>query len=187
LACVLALPPISDPSTNDVELLARWREGDAQAGARLLGRHVAHVRRYLTRKLSDHAEDLVQDTFLAAIEHNTRYRGESSFRAFMLGIARNKLRMHLRDHPDPTLECPEQVACAAPTAPCEIDAARVREGLRDALQALPHEQRVALELHYWEQLDIATIARRLDVAPGTVKSRLARARERLREHIELPS
>ena len=82
---------------DDAELLRAWRAGDATAGAALYDRTFPLVNRFFRCKVDDEiAVDLIQATFLAAVESLERFRGASSFRAFLLGIARHELLDHYR-------------------------------------------------------------------------------------------
>lgn len=172
-----------DPS--DHELLERWRGGDPRAGSHLLDRHAAALTRFFRTRLGEGGEDLVQDTLLACIEAAPRYRGQGSVRAFLLGIARKKLLMHLREQRHHACDPLDDVPLVARgPAPDRIDEQRELRQLSDALRELPSAHRAVLDLYYWEHLDVATIAERLDVAPGTIKSRLARARSELRGRLD---
>lgn len=172
---------------TDADLLAAWRAGDKKAGSDLVGRHFQSVYRFFRRKLDDPdlAKDLSQKTFLTCLENRERLRDDLRFKAFVLGIARNLLLRQLRafgkaaeraggpSDPTPTATSPSQVVA-------------VREEqklLLQALRALPLDLQMTVELHYWEQLTTAEIGQVLDVPAGTVKWRLSRARELLREKI----
>lgn len=128
--------------------------------------------------LDGHAcEDVVQDAFLAAFRHQDDFdprRG--SFRAWLYGIARNGARNTLRKkRPVPLPTPPDREDASRPA----MEPAFVR--LDDALAALSAEQRAAFvlaEIHGLTHEEIAAIE---GVAVGTVKSRTARARQRLRE------
>lgn len=178
---------MSEPT--DVELLVGWRGGDAAAGSRLVERHFSTVYRFFRRKMggADLAKDLTQKTFVTCLEKRDRLREESMFRAFLLGIARNVLLRHLRA----TGRAAEREAAASidpvptPTSPSGVVAMQQeQELLLRALRTLSLDLQMTVELHYWEQMTTAEIAEVLDVQPGTVKWRLSKARERLREEIE---
>ncbi|HLK35468.1 MAG TPA: RNA polymerase sigma factor, partial [Polyangiaceae bacterium] len=77
--------------SDDFALLERWLDGDANAGSKLAVRHLPVLRRYFRRTCGPLADDLVQQTFLACLQSARSFRGESSFRAFLLGVARNQL------------------------------------------------------------------------------------------------
>jgi RNA polymerase sigma-70 factor (ECF subfamily) len=169
----------------DEELLERWRAGDKAAGNELLSRYFGPVRRFFATKISgDDVKDLVQRTFAGCVEGAHRFRGEGSFRAFILAIARRQLYKYLRDRSrhsardEPDLTVSSVVALGQ--SPSSVIAAAQREALLlQALQRISVEQQTLLELHYWERLPAAEIAQVLDLEPGTVRVRLHRARRAL--------
>jgi RNA polymerase sigma-70 factor (ECF subfamily) len=171
---------------GDFALLERWRAGDQSAGQTLVRRHTPTLHRFFASKAPEAIEDLVQGTFLACVETRDRFRADAAFRTYALGIARKLLFKHyrkqLRGHRALALEavCAEQVS-GSPSL-----AAAARQEMRmlvPALRQIPIDQQIAIELYYWEELPIAEIAEILEVAEGTVKSRLARARDQLRATI----
>ena len=83
---------------SDFELLQRWREGDAAAGNELVARHYTTVRRFLEVRLTHAAEDLTQRVFLDCMQAIERRAVHTSFRAYLLGIARNTLWRKLRGY-----------------------------------------------------------------------------------------
>ena len=172
---------------EDFELLKAWRRGDGRAGDALFKRHFARIYRFLRSKVGPDAEDLAQRTFLALIENKERMWENTSFRAYAFGIARNQLLMHFRKLGyGKETELESQAVFALTGSGIETDL-RKGEELRlvlRAMQKLPMEFQMALELYYWEDFSVAEIAGVLDVAPGTVKSRLWRGRELLRGAIE---
>jgi RNA polymerase sigma factor (sigma-70 family) len=174
------------PAREDLALLEAWREGDAGAGEALFERHFECVYRFFCNKLGRDVDDLVQETFLGCLSARDRFRADSSFRTFLLAIARNKLLKHLertyrRDGED-----------ADETRVVDLDASPVQFLVRSeeqgvllrALRRLPIDLQIALELYYWEALTSAEIAVVLDIPHGTARSRLRRAREILREKVE---
>ncbi len=181
--------PIGDPS--DEELLRAWRAGDDDAAETLMTRHFAPIYRFFRNKLPDEVDEVTQRTFLACVEAADRFRGESSFRGFLLAIARKQLMLALRKkHRAAKVFDPDQLSLhdvddAAMPSPTGVLAQRESERLLLlALRRLPIDFQITVELFYWEELPIADIAVVLEIAVGTVKSRLGRARAMLREHIE---
>ena len=179
-------PPPDEP--GDLELLAAWRAGDRARGNVLFRRHVVSVSRFFRTKLPEAAEDLTQSTFLALAEAAATFRADASFRAFLFGIARKHLLMHLRGRLrarqrfDPLTTSAVDVGAS----PARLAARHEQQRLvAAALQRLPVDYQVALELHYLEGLSLQEIAGVLDVPLGTVKSHLSRGRalaaERLAE------
>lgn len=170
--------------TDDAELLDAWRRGDRRAGRELFARHIDAVSRFFTNKIGEEREDLIQRTFLACVESRERIREGSSFRAYVLRVARNELYDHftarVRGGVDPLTTSVIEVG----NSPSGVVAARQRdELLLLALQQLPLALQACVELHYWEELSMVELGEVLGVAPGTAKSRLHRARELLRENL----
>jgi RNA polymerase sigma-70 factor (ECF subfamily) len=173
--------------SDDVALLAGWRAGDRAAGEALIGRHYASVLRFFRTKAGPDADDLAQRTFLRCVEAAERFRGESSVKAFLFGIARNVLFEHIRAHlrerridPDYSVSSILDVHPRASTL-----AFRKAEERRlvEALQRQPLETQIVLELYYWEELSVDEVAQVIDIPAGTVKSRLHRGRELLRQEL----
>ena len=109
-----------------------------------------------------------------------------SIRAYLFGIARKKVLQH-RDEwrrRGARQDVLEHSVVANLTSPSlALARSQQQQLVLTALQRLPLDFQIAIELHYWEDMSVAEIARVLEVAPGTVKSRLFRARELLRDAI----
>ena len=172
---------------TDAELLRQWKDGDEDAGNVLVRRHFSTVFRFFRGALSGNVDDLTQGTFLACVEAADRWRGDSPFRAFLLGIARKQLLSHLRKQYrrdkvfDPEAQSVQHAVESGLGSPSGVIAGRDSERLLlAALRRIPVDFQIAVELFYWEEMPLKEIATVLDVAPGTVKSRLGRAREMLR-------
>jgi len=163
------------------ELLDAWRAGDQEAGSELVANHFAAISRFFRGKLGDDVEDIIQETFLACVE--ARDRIEGSFRSYLFGVATRRLFSHLRSrYKDRKLDFSVSSLADLRTTPSEGVARNQRaELIRAALLQLPLQAQLTLELAYWEELSGAEIAEALGVEPGTVRSRLTRARGRLRE------
>ena len=145
-----------------------------------------NLARYLTRDLHD-AEDVVQEAYLRALRYFSGYRGGDA-RAWMLAIVRNTFHTWRRRerHQDETTEFDEDrhseaVEGSHPGA--LLDTALDREALERALDRLPTEFREVLVLRELEGMSYKEIGAVVGVPVGTVMSRLARARERLRRSL----
>ena len=178
-------------TTSDEALLRAWQAGDEDAGNELVARHFPVVFRFFRSKLTEGVEDLAQRTFLGCVESAHSYRGDAPFRAFLLGIARHQLLLHFRSRYradnvfDPVTQSVQDFATSSGRSPSAVMAARDEERLLvAALRRLPVDFQIAVELFYWEELPIQEIAVVLEVAVGTVKSRLGRARSLLRQHVD---
>ena len=173
---------------EDRELLDAWAAGDRNAGNELVERYFDVVYRFVRQRSGGAASDLVQRTFLACVEHPERLADVVSFRAFVLGVARNLL---LRDARRDGIR-QRAAARGAGEFREELDAsmggqvARRAEQrlLMRALRKLPFDLQVTIELHYWEGLSAAEVADVLEIPRGTVLNRLFRARKALHSAIE---
>lgn len=172
---------------DDFSLLEAWQAGDADAGNRLFHRHFDRVSWFFQNKVSDGLEDLIQETFLACVESRDKFRRESSFRAFLLGVANNVLRSHYRKRArsDARLDFGVTSARDLNPSPSTIVAKKAETKLLlKGLRAIPLDSQVLLELYYWERLSGPELAEALEVPEGTVRTRLRRARQLLQKAIE---
>jgi RNA polymerase sigma-70 factor (ECF subfamily) len=174
--------------TSELGLLEAWRAGDKDAGEQLIAKHMHAIYRFFRHKLPNAAADLAQQTFLGCVESRERIDPTRSFRAYLFGIARNRLLLHLRTlqrKPDPAPLPELSLAETTGASPSGIVHGREEQRLLlHALHRIPLDFQIALELYYWEDLAVAEIAVVQQVAEGTVRSRLTRARELLRARLE---
>lgn len=177
---------VAGVADEDAELLDRWRAGDPQAGGALVRRHVGALERFVRGKVADPA-DIVQQTLAACVQARDRVPAGLPFRAYLLGIARNMLLHDLRRRgrkPEPeALDEPALVGPSAQSPSRLVAAGDERRLLLRALRRLPFELQWLIELHYWEEMRQDEVAAVLAVPPGTIKSRLSRAKKLLREHM----
>jgi RNA polymerase sigma-70 factor (ECF subfamily) len=175
---------MSEPS--DLELFSSWRGGDNAAGSALIKRHFAALHRFFSTKAHGHEEDLIQTTFVACVEARDAFRGESSFRTYLFKLARFQLFTHYRKvYRKPDIDFTTTSMRDLGTSPSGALLRREeRELLERALQQVPVDQQIALELTYWEELAAPDIANVLGIPENTVYSRLRRAKGHLREALE---
>lgn len=167
--------------------LLTGRDGGA-ALTKLYDAHVRDLHRYLARRLNPVvADDLVAETFLAAWEQRARYDPErGTARAWLFGIATNMLRRHARTEAN-TLKAMAKDAGRGTVPPDEeasvarVDASRAARALAKRLAALRPEERDVLLLVAWAHLRPVEIATALDLDVQTVRTRLHRARTKLRQ------
>ncbi len=172
---------------NDIELVRAWAAGDSTAGSRLLRRHFRTLFRFFRSKVDTGVEDLVQQTLLACAESAHRFRGDSSFKTYLLAIARTQLLMHLRRYSRKGKQLDQLETSIADLmgSPSVGLAGKDEQNLvLAALQHIPIDLQIAVELHYWEEMRVDDIAIVMDIPSGTVKSRLNRARRLVKEWIE---
>ena len=162
------------------------------AFAALFDRHYDFVHRYLGRRVAlDIADDLASETFTTAFRVRARYDlAHDDARPWLLGIATNLVRHHrraevrrLRAYERLEVERAEGIDEALVAA--RVDAAAERPRIARALARIPDGDRDALLLLAWADLTYAEIAIALDIPIGTVRSRVHRARRRLRELLDL--
>ncbi len=182
----MARPGMSAYDTTDQALLVAWQAGDQHAGATLFERHYDGIHRFFASKVPHAADDLVQRTFLACLEARDRFRGDSSLRTYLFGIAHNTLRHFLRGREQSEAPLDSAMVSAAELAPGPATMLGQRQEQRLLLRALRHiplDYQLVLELHYWEQQSTSEIAEITGLPVGTIKTRLRRGRQLLQEQI----
>lgn len=167
---------------NDRRLIARVLATDDRAAfAELVGLHQSAVRRFLrhlTRGDSALADDLAQDTFIQAYRSLARFRGDAGLGTWLLGIAYNRWRNARRRPRDVPLQ-PEHLENLEATD-AGVAASDLQNDLAAALLHLTPDERAAIHLCYQHGLSHGEAAHVLGWPLGTVKSHLARAKEKLR-------
>ena len=187
----------SEVGSREAALIQRCTARDEDACAELVNEHQRMVYQLSLNLLGDHNEalDLSQEVFLRVFRTIHRFRGQSALRTWIYRIvvnqARNRqrwwrrrhrsqqisLEQHIRDHGDP----PEAGNAASPDR--MLGQKQLAERIRMALDQLPFDQKTALVLREIDGLSYEEIGFSLGIAVGTVKSRLARAREALRAQL----
>ncbi|MCX4240958.1 RNA polymerase sigma factor [Paraliomyxa miuraensis] len=164
--------------SDDGELHRRWQGGDREAGRLLFSLHARGVIRFFRSKLPEVAEDLTQEVFARFFRSA---RTEVHVRGFLFGIARNVLSEELRRRqPDVRLSDVSIAELARPSSTRMI----ARQWLLDALQQLPIDDQIVLELQHWEGMSSPELAVVLGVSPSAARTRVSTARKRLRSILE---
>jgi RNA polymerase sigma-70 factor (ECF subfamily) len=190
-------------SSDESALIARARQGDLQAFDALVLRHQQQVFAVALRMLGDHheAEDIAQDVFVQAFRRLDGFRQDAKLSTWLVSITinqcRNRRRWKMRrkrliagslDAPvSGDVEGRAPIDAAADPAPSPAEAAQQRERERlllGGLQLLDEPDRTVIILRDLEGYTYEEIARVLGWHLGTVKSRLNRARLRLRTTLE---
>ncbi len=174
---------------EDLELVDRAKRGDVDAYEALVRRYQQLASRvaYVITGQREEAEDAVQDAFVKAYYALSSLRAGASFRPWLLRIVTNEARNRRRSA-GRRGSLVERLGRARPGdgAPDEDSpetaavAAERRLVLASAMDSLDERDRTVLALRYFAELSEAEMATALGCSPGTVKSRLSRARERLR-------
>jgi RNA polymerase sigma-70 factor (ECF subfamily) len=172
---------VVDPS--EAELIARSLDGDNGAFTTLLGHHDDKMRGLAYRMLGSQAamDDALQDAYLKAYRSLPRFHGDSSFATWLYRIVSRTCIDHGRRR-DRRREVPlEMVAAITTDHLASVDQQVAdRSALGAALRELPAKQRLAVILVDGEGLSYDQAADVLGTRPGTVASRLSRARSSLR-------
>ncbi|MEV5343567.1 RNA polymerase sigma factor [Streptomyces sp. NPDC052676] len=196
------------PDTRTAQARAADRTGDSdgsiiersletpEAFAAIFDRYADDIHRYIARRLgSDTADDLTADTFVIAFQRRRRYDpAQGHARPWLYGIATNLVSRHRRDEAR-RLKALSRLASLAPGpehggpeagVTDRLGAAGADGALAGALAALPARYRDVLLVIAWGELDYAEAARALGLPVGTVRSRLHRARTKLRRSLGGP-
>lgn len=151
----------------------------------LLARERGAVERFVKFRVPspEEAEDILQETYLAAFRGFPALKSEGAFKAWILEIARRRCADWYRARREtvPLDETPESRFVSSRRGRGAMPA------VAEAMEALPQRDRELLALFYWRELSVTEIAKRLSVPEGTVKSRLHAARERFREKYPVTS
>jgi RNA polymerase sigma-70 factor (ECF subfamily) len=189
-------PRVDVQSVNDREtrLIARvLAYDDRHAFGELVRQHQSAVRGFLRRLTGGRhalADDLAQETFVEAYRNLGRFHGESSFAAWLFGIAYNRFRSSRRRQRE-TVEWSGEVALpdavaghdtTISAAPATVD---LQQDLAAALARLSADERSAIHLCYAEGLTHEEAAGVLGCPLGTLKTHVLRAKDKLRVHLRV--
>lgn len=170
--------------TTDLELLEGWRSGRIEAGDALFDRHFDALYRFFGNKVTDGIDDLVQQTWEAMVNARETFRGDSTFRTYLFATARNVLfKQFERRSRDAARFAQDQTSIVdLGESPSRVVLARAEQRvLALALQRIPVDYQIALELYYWEDMSAPELAATLGLTEPAVRSRLRRALELLRK------
>jgi RNA polymerase sigma-70 factor (ECF subfamily) len=180
------VPGAGETAPSDADLLRAHVAGDPQAFAEIVRRHRDRLWAVALRTIGDREEaaDAVQDALLSAYKGAERFRGDSAVTTWLHRIVVNSCLDRIRRRQaHPTVPLPDgnrsddRPSGVEPAAPAtDHDTALV---VRQALAALPVDQRAAIVLVDVQGYPVADAAVMLGVAEGTIKSRCARGRARL--------
>ncbi len=175
---------------EESQLIDRARAGDVNAYEQLVERYssVSFRTAYLIAQSEADAQDACQEAFVKAFRALARFRPGASFRPWILQIVANEARNARRAvgrRFDLSLRVADQVGTggAAPSPERLAEATEEREQLLRAVNALRHEDRLVVACRYFLDLSSGETAGVLGWPEGTVKSRLSRALDRLREQL----
>jgi len=177
----------AEPAT-DSDLVARLRDGDRDAVEEAYLAHHTAIRGFARRLVGDTAaaEDIVHEAFVALPRAIRRFRGEGSLRAFLIGVAANHSRRHLRSamrrrRATERLAEHEELQDKTVDATDQLITKQLAGRLWAALDELPLDQRLVFVLCEAEQRTSVEVAGIVGAPEGTVRTRLFHAKRKLRE------
>jgi len=184
---------------DEAALIRFAQQGDLDAFNRLVLMYQDMAYNLAYRMLSDPAgaEDATQNAFLSAYRNLSSYRG-GSFRAWVLRMVTNTCYDELRrqhrhpttalepmdDQDDEEIESPRWLADDSPSPEQELESTELNDAVQDCLNGLPDDFKAVIVMVDIEGLDYQEVSSAINKPLGTVKSRVARARMRLRECLQ---
>ncbi len=175
---------------SDARLISRALAGSSGAWTGLVRRYERRIYNYALRMVGhpDDALDVVQEVFMAVHRNLATFRGESTFASWLFRIANYRSTDFLRRRRtfaplDETAELPDGALYSDPAA--SAGALNVNQKLIHAMQTLPAEQRVVVELKFFQHFTFEEIGGQLGISPNTAKTRLYTALRKLRTVEEL--
>jgi RNA polymerase sigma-70 factor (ECF subfamily) len=169
---------------TDQSLIAAYRRGDERAATELVARHGPALGRFLysSGAASDEVEDLVQEALFRAFRRLHTWRGEASFRSWLLTIGGNLLKDQYRGRKGRhTVSLDEREMAASTDPDGELAADEMEQRLRDGLTVLPRLQREVFLLRTQQGSDYEEIALVLGTTAGAARVHYHHAVKRLKE------
>jgi RNA polymerase sigma-70 factor (ECF subfamily) len=168
---------------DDFSLIQRFIEGDESTFRTLVQRHKDKIRNiiYLTLNSSDSIDDIAQDVLITIYKNLKSFRFQSQFSTWLYRITVNKCKDHLRKVRIRSIFIPIKDGEEDPVYIPSMEHKDISEIVNHAISKLPEKLRLPLLLKDIEGLSYQEIAETVNCEIGTVKSRIFRAREGLRE------
>jgi RNA polymerase sigma-70 factor, ECF subfamily len=183
---------------SERELIARMQAGDFEAFSELVDAHKSKIYALVHRLVGnkENAEDIIQETFLKAIDNISQFRGESSFGTWIYAIALNLSRAYFAKQKQADLL---PIESYIPTSDESheghsqlldwqdphrmLETKELREKINRALDGLPYKYREVFLLRYYNELSVKEIAELTGQSDASTKSRILRARLALRDYL----
>ena len=189
---VVSQPEVGESEPSERVLISRLRRKDPTAFEQLVKQHQDRVYDFCMRMLADREEafDVTQEIFVSIHQHLEQFRADAKISTWIFRISRNHclnrikyLKRRGRGRSEEYGEASEQAineSVGAPAMPDEsLESSRTRALVHRAIARLEEDQRVLVVLRDIEGLSYEEIVEITELAEGTVKSRLHRAREKL--------
>jgi len=180
----MSIPTPSSSESIEAALVDRVLGGDAQAFAGIVQRWQGPLINMAWRYCRDRgrAEEMAQEALIRAWRGLGQWRRESSFSTWLFSVAANVYRTELKRIPSVNLPLDK---VAEPSSPfvhdAQLDGAARDQAIRRAVYALPDKYREPLILYYFHEMDLAAAATTMGLPEGTMKARLSRGRDLLRQ------
>lgn len=172
---------------TDLELIARWKQGDERAATELVERHAQALARFAASfGVRDELEELVQDTFIRAFHSLASFRGDSSFRTWLFTIQRRLLldrRRAEKRRPD-KVEVREEDAATEYDALDTVVAGEAAVRVREAVRRLTPTQREVFMLRVSEGLSYKEIADLVGTTEGAARVHYHNAMRTVKELLD---
>ncbi len=171
---------------EEKKLAAALRKGERWALDRAMERYTAYLSAVVRQTLgapgtAQDVEELVSDAFLALWRHHEELREMDSIKPWLAAVARNRAVDWLRAaHPAP-LSLEDRTEAAVPGPEGEVERREFTAALFAAVEGLPEPDRSLVEGYYYEGRRLKDLAKALGLAPSAAKTRLFRARQKLKE------
>lgn len=175
---------------SDETLVKQALKGKKSAWITLVKRYEKNLYNYALRMVSnpDDAMDLMQDVFVAVFRNLASFRGESPFKGWMFKIAHYRcIEFYRKKKPTQSLDdIPEQEEQTSDLCPeMSLYSGQQANMLHCAMQLLPVNQKLVVELKFFQHCTFEDIAMQLGISVNTAKSRLYSALDKLKGHLEL--
>lgn len=180
------LIPLRLSAQTDEQLILRAARGSDRAFEELYNRHARRLQGFFVRRLGDDADlaaDFMHDTFLRLYAAREKYHEGNSFRAWLYTIAYNLCKNHHRNQLSIVRDDEKDMPTEADIE-VELDETILHDALREALKSLPEPYAMLFSLHYEEELTIPQIAQITDLPEGTVKSRLHKTMNIIKQQLK---
>ena len=188
--------PGAPPPEQDADMLRRLHGGDRTAMAELYDRYFDRLYSLVFNQVDrnrDIAEDIVQETFLAALKSAKGFKGRSSAYTWLCSIAYHKVADHYRRQSRErkrmvsgidvdTVDDAENPG-RQPQPDSLIESAETRQVVNEALAKLPWDYRQVLILKYVEEMSVLEISQIMDRSPKSIEGLLTRSRKALQPHL----
>lgn len=175
---------------SDETLIKQALKGKKSAWERLVKRYESGIYNYAYRMVSnaDDAMDLMQDIFIAVFRNLSTFRGDSPFKGWLFKIAHYRcIEYYRKKRPLQSIDdTPEQMDESDSACPeFDLNQGQQHQELHVAMQKLPFNQKLMVEMKFFQHFTFEEIAQQLGISTNTAKSRLYSALDKLKEYLEV--